>query len=155
MTPLRTTRRIVPRLTRTALWMCLSVGALGLVGCGSAAVPEDTSALPATVSPGANDPIWLSSRGSLPAPDTERIEYDAHKRLLTLHELPGNNRWMVQLPDEENGRFVGPMHVLPEGVDTARTLVYYARPGFKASAPVTVAQIESGRMPHTSQVRNP
>jgi hypothetical protein len=62
---------------------------------------------------------------------------------------------MVQLPDEVNARFVGPYHRLPVGVDTSRTLVYYARPGAKVSAPVTVAQIEAGRPPHSSQVRTP
>ena len=62
---------------------------------------------------------------------------------------------MVQLPDEEDGRFVGPLHQLPEGVDTARILVYYARPGAKVSAPITVAQIEAARAPHTSLALSP
>jgi hypothetical protein len=127
--------------------------ALIVTGCGTATPPADDSSPPATLSPGTGDPIWLSSRGSLPAPDTERIEYDAQERLLKFHNLPAGDRWMVQLPDEIDARFVGPLHRLPEGVDTSRTLVYYARPGAKVSAPVTVAQIEAGRLPHSSQLR--
>ena len=95
------------------------LGALGLFGCGSPSPPSDALHSAATISPGANDPLWLTSRGGLPAPDAERIEYDSHERLLTFHELPGGDRWMVQLPGEEDGRFVGPLHQLPEGVDTA------------------------------------
>jgi hypothetical protein len=91
----------------------------------------------------------------LPAPDTDRIEYNPRDRLLTFHSLPAGDRWMVQLPDEPNAHYVGPLHRLPEGVDTSRTLVYYARPGVKVSAPVTVAQIEAGRLPHSSQARTP
>jgi len=125
------------------------------MGCGTAAPPSDDLTPPATVAPGVNDPAWLSSRGSLPAPDTDRIEYNPRDRLLTFHSLPAGDRWMVQLPDEPNARYVGPLHRLPEGVDTNRTLVYYARPGVKVSAPVTVAQIEAGRLPHSSQARTP
>jgi hypothetical protein len=125
-----------------------------LSSCGTTAPPADETAPPATPSPGTGDPLWLTSRGSLPAPDTERVEYDAQERILKFHNLPAGDRWMVQLPDEENARFVGPYHRLPAGVDTSRTLVYYARPGAKVSAPVTVAQIEAGRLPHSSQVHN-
>jgi hypothetical protein len=57
---------------------------------------------------------------------------------------------MVQLPDEEVGRLVGPQYRLPDGVDTKRTLVFYSRAGMKISESVTVAQIESGRLSHTS-----
>jgi hypothetical protein len=99
---------------------------------------------------GANDPDWLTSREKLPPPDSDRIEYDAQKRTLSLYDLPGRDRWMVQLPDESVGRLVGPQHRLPEGVDTAHTLVYYARAGSKTSAPVTVAEIEAGKAAHSS-----
>ena len=153
MTALRTTRPV--RLKRPSLAVLAVVIAFALSGCGTAAPPADESAPPATPSPGTGDPLWLTSRGSLPAPDTERIEYDAQERILKFHNLPAGDRWMVQLPDEENARFVGPYHRLPAGVDTSRTLVYYARPGAKVSAPVTVAQIEAGRLPHSSQVRTP
>jgi hypothetical protein len=139
-------RRLVGRVFALAI-------ALAVTGCGTAAPPADDLSPPATPSPGTGDPVWLSSRGSLPAPDTERIEYDAQERLLKFHNLPAGDRWMVQLPDEDDARFVGPFHRLPEGVDTTRTLVYYARPGAKVSAPVTVAQIAAGRLPHSSQLR--
>ncbi len=149
MTALRTTRPgSTPHHLAVAVFGLLT--AFGLFGCGSPVSTDDGSALPATPSPGTSDPPWLTSRGSLPAPDTERVEYDSHERLLKFHNLPAGDRWMVQLPDEMNARFVGPWHKLPEGVDTTRTLVYYARPGVKVSAPVTVAQIEAGRLPHSS-----
>jgi len=126
-----------------------------MFGCGTAPPPTDDPHPSATISPGTNDPAWLTSRGQLPAPDTDRVEYNPRERLLCFHPLPAGDRWMVQLPDEERARFVGPLHQLPEGVDTSRTLVYFARPGAPVSAPVTVAQIEAGRAPHTSQPRNP
>lgn len=155
MTALGTTRFPNGEFRRSAARFALFLGALGLAGCGSSAPPSDDLHTSATLSPGANDPLWLTSRGGLPAPDAERIEYDSQKRLLTFHELPAGDRWMVQLPDEEDGRFVGPLHQLPEGVDTARILVYYARPGAKVSAPITVAQIEAARAPHTSLALSP
>src|SRR5262245_18206078 len=133
-------------------WVLL---AFGVAGCGAASLPTADDASPvATASPGANDPAWLTSRGRLPAPDTDRIEYDARTRTLTFSDLPGRDRWMVQLPDEASGRQVGRQHHLPEGVDTSRTLVYYARPGSRVSVAVTVRAIEDCRAPHTSQVVN-
>jgi hypothetical protein len=155
MTALRITRPALPQSNRATACVYGLLAAFGLFGCGTASPPADDPAPAATASPGTDDPIWLSSRGSLPAPDTDRIEYDTQNRLLKFHDLPSGDRWMVQLPDEANARFVGPVHRLPEGVDTSRTLVYYARPGAKASTPVSVAQIEAGRLPHTSQARNP
>ena len=149
MTALRTTRPgSKPHHLAVVVFGLLT--AFGLIGCGTPVPSDDGSAAPATPSPGTGDPPWLTSRGSLPAPDTERVEYDSQERLLKFHNLPAGDRWMVQLPDEMNARFVGPWHRLPEGVDTTRTLVYYARPGVKVSAPVTVAQIEAGRLPHSS-----
>lgn len=153
MTSLRTTRFLRPEPHRLAAWAFALLTASACTGCGTTVPSPDDSAPPATSSPGTGDPLWLSSRGSLPAPDTERVEYDAQERLLKFHNLPAGDRWMVQLPDEKDARLVGPLHRLPEGVDTSRTLVYYARPGAKVSAPVTVAQIEAGRLPHSSQAR--
>lgn len=155
MNALRMTPFSNDNLSRSQARLVVLLGALGLFGCGSPSPPSHDLQPAATISPGANDPPWLTSRGGLPAPDAERIEYDSHERLLTFHELPGGDRWMVQLPDEEDGRFVGPLHQLPEGVDTKRILVYYARPGVKVSAPITVAQIEAARAPHTSLLLNP
>lgn len=155
MTALRTTRPAFPRSRPFVAWACGLLAAFGLFGCGTASPPAGDGAPAATVSPGADDPVWLTSRGSLPAPDPDRVEYDPHSRLLTFHDLPAGDRWMVQLPDETDARFVGPLHRLPEGIDTSRTLVYYARPGMKVSYPISVAQIEAGRAPHSSHARNP
>jgi hypothetical protein len=99
--------------------------------------------------PGSNDPAWLTSREKLPPPDMDRLDYDARERSLTLYELPGRDSWMVQLPNEQ-GRTVGSHYHLPEGVDPRQALVYYARAGVKVSMPVTVAQIEAGRMTQPS-----
>jgi hypothetical protein len=92
----------------------------------------------------------LTSRETLPAPNPDRIDYDPQKRKLTFYDLPGQDRWMVQLPDGRAGRAVGPSHRLPEGVDTGYTFVYYVRAGEKVSASVTVATIEACRSGHTS-----
>ena len=154
MTALRTTRP-VSKHHHLAVVVFGLLTAFGLFGCGTPVAPDDGSAPPATPAPGTSDPPWLTSRGSLPAPDTERVEYDSNERLLKFHNLPAGDRWMVQLPDEMDARFVGPFHRLPEGVDTSRTFVYYARPGVKVSAPVTVAQIEAGRLPHSSNPVTP
>ena len=150
MTALRTTQpaNLRPACALTRGWVLLA--AFGVFGCGTAPPPSNDPAPAATSSTGANDPSWLTSRSKLPAPDTDRIEYDADKRTLILYDLPGRDRWMVRLPDEENGRQIGPRHRIPDGVDTSRTLVYYARPGEKVSAVVTIAQIEAGRGPHSS-----
>jgi len=128
----------------------VGVVALGVFGCGSPSPPANESPAQAATVPGVNDPNWLTSREKLPAPDLDRLDYDAQRRTLALYELPGRDRWMVQLPDELTGNPVGPLFKLPEGVDTSRTLVFYFRPGVKVSAPVTVAAIEAGRRPHSS-----
>ena len=154
MITLRITRLTALKLTG-ALAVGLSLAAFSLSGCGMTTPPTDDHQTSPSISPGADDPIWLTRHSSRPAPDTDRIEYNAQERLLTFHALPNGDRWMVQLPDEENGRLVGPVHRLPEGVDTRRTLVYYARPGARISAPVSVAQIEAGRAPHSSLRRTP
>jgi hypothetical protein len=155
MTALRITQPTIPKPTHLRVRLGVLLAAFAMFGCGTAPPPTDDPHPPATISPGTNDPTWLTSRGQLPAPDTDRVEYNPRERLLCFHPLPAGDRWMVQLPDEERARFVGPLHQLPEGVDTSRTLVYFARPGAPVSAPVTVAQIEAGRAPHTSLTRNP
>lgn len=140
-----TTRRSLLRLGAGV------VVAVGLYGCGSSfSPPSDSSSGSSEPIPGANDPNWLTSREKLPPPDTDRIEYDPEKRTLFLYDLPNHDNWVVQLPDESAGRMVGPQHRLPEGTDTTKTLVYYARAGVKVSHPVTVAQIEAGRLAHGS-----
>jgi len=152
MTALRMTRPAAPRQSRasTRAWV-VGVAALGVFGCGTAAPPANDQAPHQSSSvPGTNDPAWLTTRDKLPAPDINLIEYDTYRRTLTFSDLPGHDRWMVQLPDELSGRPVGPQHRLPEGVDKERTLVYYARAGVTVSAPVSVKAIEDGRSAHTS-----
>jgi hypothetical protein len=141
MNAFRTTARPASRLGRSLRGGGIALTLLALAGCGGRTPPESEFHAPASSSPGAGDPDWLTSRERLPAPDTDRVEYDSAKRLLIFSSLPGNDRWMVQLPGETSGRIVGPVHRLPDGVDPDRTLVYYARPGSKVSARVTVAQI--------------
>ena len=149
-------RRTTPINVQSLLpLLVVGVGVLvtfGLYGCGSVAPPVDEtgSNTPSVPTPGTNDPNWLTSRDRLPPPDTDRIEYNAEKRTLTLYDLPSRDRWIVQLPGEQVGSLVGVQFRLPEGIDTSRTLVYYDRAGVKVSAPVTVAQIAAGRMSHTS-----
>jgi hypothetical protein len=112
--------------------------------------PTNDQHAPTVNTPGTHDPAWLTSREKLPAPDLDRLNYDPEKRTLSLYELPGRDRWMVQLPNEAYGHLIGPTHRLPEGVDKNHTLIYYTRPGVKASASVTVAAIEAGGQPHSS-----
>ncbi len=155
MTALRMTRpaRLWPA-RRVRAW-ALGLAALGVFGCGTASPPTDDPSPQGVASTlGVNDPAWLTSRGRLPAPDPDRIEYDAQKRMLTLYDRPGQDRWMVRLPDEQFGQLVGPQHRLPVGVDTQQVLVYYVRPGVKVSAPVTVAVIEAGRAAPNSLALN-
>lgn len=129
-----------------------SLVVFGLCGCGTTPPPENDSTSNAVTipAPGSNDPAWLTSREKLPPPDTDRIEYDASSRTLNLYDLPSQDTWMVQLPGESAGRLIGTLHHLPVGIDTKHTLVFYARAGVKTSAPVTVAQIEAGRLGHSS-----
>lgn len=149
MTVLRTTRPAAPRPSHLRVW-AVGLAALGVFGCGTPSPPATDPPAPGSAAPGTNDPAWLTSREKLPAPSLDRLDYDPEKRTLALYDLPGRDRWMVQMPGELAGRPAGPVCPLPEGVDTARTLVFYFRPGMKASAPVTVAAIEAGRRPHTS-----
>lgn len=157
MNPLRTTRPTNPHSRRCIVRAgVLGALAFGVFGCGTPSPPAaDPSLQPTAASTGSNDPAWLTSREKLPAPHLDRLDYDPEKRTLALYDLSGRDHWMVQLPGETSGRPVGSACRLPEGVDTSRTLVYYARPGVKVSAPVTVAAIEAGRRPHTSVAFNP
>ena len=152
MTALRTTRTIIPRPVPTLLRAGLAgVIVIGVFGCGMPSPPASEPSLQSNAAtPGANDPAWLTSREKLPAPHLDRLDYDSEKRTLALYDLTGRDQWMVQLPNETFGHIIGPSHRLPEGVDTSRTLVYYARPGVKVSTHVTVADIEAGRRPHSS-----
>jgi hypothetical protein len=119
---------------------------LGLFGCG-AATPPGPSASPHAV--GSADPAWVVGRPNLPPPDTDRINYDARTRTLTFYDLPGNDRWVVQLPGEPVGRPVAPRHRLPD-VDLEGVMVYYTRPGMQPSVAVSVQQIRDSGGDHVS-----
>ncbi len=156
MTALRMTRPIIPRPAWHSVrgWAAGTI-VLGVFGCGMPSPPTNDQPLqPIAATPGTHDPAWLTSREKLPAPHLDRLDYEPEKRTLTLYDLSGRDQWMVQLPNEVFGHVIGPNHRLPEGVDTSRTLVYYARPGVKVSKPVTVADIEAGRRPHSSLAVN-
>jgi hypothetical protein len=114
---------------------------VGSAGCGTPTPPD---AEPSSHAVGAYDPAWITHRPELPAPDTDRINYDVRTRTLTLYELSGNERWLLLLPGETDPRPVPPQLRLPD-VDISETYIYYTRPGRKLSTPVTVRQIlESG-----------
>ncbi len=150
MTAFRMTRPAdrPPRRTwaRAAALPLLSVG---LFGCGTA-TPPGTPPSPHAV--GANDPAWITGRTALPPPDTDRLNYDERTRTLTLYDLPGNDRWLVRLPGESVGRQVTPRHRIPD-VNPADVMVYYMRPGFQPSVPVSVKQILDGGSTHVSMAR--
>jgi hypothetical protein len=152
MSALRTTRTADPLFKHfSRIGFGLLLGVFGVCGCENAPAPQSTGGPASSATPlGANDPNWLTSRPLLPAPDIDHIEYNKDRRSLSFYDLPGGDRWMVQLPGEQTGRLVGPQHMLPEATDNTRTFVYYVRPGVKSSAAVSVAEIESGRAPHTS-----
>jgi hypothetical protein len=119
---------------------------VGLCSCGT---PTPPGSEPSPHAVGANDPAWITHRPALPAPDTDRINYDANTRTLTLYDLPRNERWLVQLPGESIGRPVPPQHKLPD-VDMAEVHVYYTRPGQRPSASVSVKQIQDSGSTHIS-----
>lgn len=119
-----------------------------LFGCGSATPPGADA--PSSSAVGTNDPAWVTNRPKLPPPDADRINFDDHTRTLTLYDLAGNDRWMVQMPGEGSGRPVTPKHRIPADAELAQVMVYYARPGVKPSAPVSVKQIRDSGNAHNS-----
>lgn len=145
MNTLRMTRLGVRQTVALALAAAALVP-VGFAGCGT---PTPPGPEPSPHAVGANDPAWMTNRPELPAPDADRINYDARTRTLTLYELPRNERWEVQLPGEGVGRPVPPQHRLPD-VDMSEVYVYYTRPGRKPSAPISVKQIQESGGPHVS-----
>ncbi len=152
MTALRTPRS--PELTSRGAWgrrarlAVLVAFPVALLGCGSV-VPPGADSSPHSTN-GANDPAWVTGRAQLPPPEADRINYDEHTRTLTLYDLPGNDRWMVQLPGEESGRPATPQHRIPADTELSKVKVYYARPGVKPSTPVSVKQIRDSGHAHSS-----
>lgn len=116
-------------------------------GCGRSA-PAGADASPHAL--GASDPPWVPGRSALPPPDTDRMNYDERTRTLTLYDLPASERWLIRLPGEKAGRPVPSRHRLPNVTDPSQVLVYYTRPGCKASVPVTLRQIRDSGNAHIS-----
>ncbi len=131
---------------RTWVRAALLLLPIGLFGCGS---PTPPGPEPSPHAVGTNDPAWITNRSALPPPDTDRINYDERTRTLTLYNLPGNDRWLVQLPGESRAQQVAPKHRIPD-VDTSEVMVSYTRPGFKPSVPVSVKQIQDSGGAHVS-----
>ncbi|QJW97628.1 hypothetical protein [Frigoriglobus tundricola] len=145
MTAPRYTRPNTRPLRRTCARVALFLLPIGFLGCGTATPPGPP---PSPHALGANDPAWIVNRGSLPPPDTDRINYDERTRTVTLYDLPGNDCWRIQLPGEAS-KLVAPQFRVPDA-DAAEVLVYYTRPGLRASTPVTVKQIQECGSTHVS-----
>lgn len=142
MTEFRTPR---PRRARLAALLTL---ALPLAGCGAPTVP--TAGPPPSSGVGTNDPAWITLRAQMPAPDADRIAYDDQTRTLTLYDLPGNDRWMIQMPGDETGRPAPQQQRIPAGMPLTHVSVYYVRPGMKPSVQISVKQIRDTGRPHNS-----
>ncbi|MDW8199495.1 MAG: hypothetical protein RMJ56_18030 [Gemmataceae bacterium] len=128
-----------------------SVLSVGLMGCGT---PPPPGPEPSPHAVGLYDPAWMPHRHELPPPQLDRLNFDERTRTLSLYPLPGNGRWMVQMPGEREGRLVLPQHRLPEA-DPAEVLVYYVQPGRRPSVPVTIKQIQESGSVHVSFVAQP
>lgn len=133
------------RPTRLAALLALP---LALTGCGAATTPTAGPAPSAGV--GTDDPAWVTLRTKLPAPDADRITYDERSRTLTLYDLPGNDRWLIQMPGDEVPRPAALQQRIPADAKLSSVWVSYARPGVKPSAPVTVQQIRDTGLAHNS-----
>ena len=147
MNTLRRTQAANFRRTRVRVALsALALGAFVASGCGTATPPGPP---PSPHAVGANDPAWIVNRPCLPAPEVDRITYDPRTRTLTLYDLAGNDRWAVKLPGDTTGRPVPAQHRIPD-VDPSDVVVYYTRPGFLPSAPVSVKQIQDSGGAHVS-----
>lgn len=152
MTEFRTTRppEAPARFSRSrrARFAALLALPFALSGCGAPTAP--TAGPPPSSGVGTSDPAWITLRTQMPAPDADRITYDEQSRTLTLYDLPGNDRWMIQMPGEENGRPTPPQQRIPAGMPLAHVNVYYVRPGMKPSAQISIKQIRDTGRPHNS-----
>lgn len=134
------------RKTRLSTRAGLTAVLVGLLGCGTPVPPGPP---PSPHALGANDPAWIAHRGALPTPEVDRINYDSRTRTLSLYDLPGNDRWEVQLPGEKVGTPVAARHKIPD-VDLAQVRVYYTRPGARPSLALSVKQIRDNGGVHVS-----
>jgi cholesterol transport system auxiliary component len=134
--------------TRCAQFAVVLALPLALTGCGSPSAPTAGPSPSAGV--GTNDPAWVTLRANLPAPDADRITYDEHSRTLTLYELPGNDRWMIQMHGDEGARPSGTQQRIPIEAPLAQVTVFYVRPGMKPSVAVSVQQIRDTGRAHNS-----
>jgi hypothetical protein len=147
MTALRTTRSDpgVPARAR-GRWV-----ALGLAAAVTAAAAGCSADGPAAGG-GAVPVERLTAGAKLPAPEAEKIEYNADTRTLTFYDLP-DARWVVHHPGDRFPVPAGPEHRLPRGADPDKTVVYYTRAGGHRSETVTLRQIQDGRGLHASNVK--
>ena len=152
MTALRTNRPPEPaarvsriRGARVAGTLALS---LLLAGCGAPIAPIDGQAPSSGV--GTDDPAWVALRTNLPAPNADRITYDEHSRMLTLYDLPGNDRWMIQMPGDEVAQPAASPQRIPTDAKLSHVTVSYVRPGMKPSVAISVQQIRDTGRAHNS-----
>jgi hypothetical protein len=127
--------------------------ALGLAAAVTAAAAGCSSDGPAAGGGGPAVPVErLTAGAKLPAPEAEKIEYNADTRTLTFYDLP-DARWVVYHPGDRFPVPAGPEHRLPRGADPDRTVVYYTKPGGHRSESVTLRQIQDGRGLHASNAK--
>lgn len=121
------------------------VALAGLTGCGSG---PDGAANGGTAHP---KPVEQLTAGPLlPAPDPDRIEYNAETRTLTFYELPEAGWWMIQRPSDPYPIPTGPEHKLPVGIDPDRTHIHYMRPGGRQSRTIPLRAVQDGRTMYVS-----
>ncbi|MCI0703438.1 MAG: hypothetical protein L0241_20355 [Planctomycetia bacterium] len=121
---------------------------MGLLGCGTVLPPGSDDPHRAV---GSADPPWVTHRPHLPPPEIDRMNYDHTTRTLTLYNLPGNDRWMVHLPDGTK-QPTGAQLRLSADVELDKVLVFYARPGVRPSTSVSVKQIQECGNAHNSNL---
>lgn len=155
MPTLRTTRFSPFRLASPILL-------LGVAGCSSGQPREAGPAMtasPALTSIPSNEPMGplVADRPEVgpkfPNPESDRIDYNATTRTLTLYDPPSESQWVVLLPGRKYPIPAGPSHRLPVGVDPDRTFVYLVKAGGRHSAAVSLRQIQDARETQASAIR--
>jgi hypothetical protein len=150
MTALRTTRPDTDRRParprgRWVVCALAAVSCAALAGCGSgeagAASGEGGHARPVE---------QLAAGPRLPAPDPDRIAYDASTGTITFYELPDSGRWMVQRPGDPHPVPTGPELRLPPGTDPWHVHISYVRPGGQQSRTIPLRKIQERRTEYTS-----
>lgn len=145
--------RLIPQAQlRKCGWIC-TLAVLSGIGCARPpAIVEDC---PDSIRGTTHAMAHGTRHGAmLPPPAADHIEFDQYSNTLTLYQLPGSARWMVQLPGSTTPLPAAARHRLPPGVDPQRTYVFYAMPNGHLSDAVTLRQIEqSQHKAHSSFIR--